>query len=97
MQHRGHTNRGVMSVPASDSMPHPGDVFSEAGKKCVTCGARWVAFGATVKSRKCPFCGESQGARIIRGPSTVRAVTPLVSARPDTRLTILRGRQGGVR
>lgn len=68
--------RDALSTPRGDE-PRDGenhndreDVFPEAGKKCVTCGGKWVAFGKYVASRRCPFCG-SDGARVIR-PANAR-------------------------
>lgn len=71
------------------TVPNSEDVFSEAGKKCRSCAGKWVAFGRFVEERKCPFCGDEEGAVIIRGPSRVTPVTQQVETDGRPPLTII--------
>lgn len=85
---RWSTSRGGDEPRGGQDHTHCGVEFPEAGKKCVTCGSKWVAFGRYVKDPECPFCGAFT-ARVIREASC--HVTPVRSyvQRDGGGLTIL--------
>lgn len=87
MPGRESTSRGDDESRGGQDDTHCGGEFPEAGKKCVTCGSKWLAFGACVWWTECPFCG-AHTARVIREASC--HVTPVTSYVDDAGgLTIL--------
>lgn len=74
------TNRAGDEPGGTPDHSYYDDVFPEAGKKCVTCGGKWLAFGRWVTSPYCPFCGDDAARDIRPDGSTVTTVTRWVPA-----------------